>query len=141
MRISDWSSDVCSSDLRKPDRKYPNYIDPYPGEKRQPYHSPPIDPDRRVWEEPGFDPRFKPKPDAEQRRLRAFVRTDFQPTPLGSKFRPILCGLDQWRAADQIGRAACGDRVGQYVSSRGFEAPLITTNIHYINVYSNNVKN
>src|SRR3546814_12024897 len=98
MRISDWSSDVCSSDLRKPDRKYPNYIDPYPGEKRQPYHSPPIDPDRRVWEEPGFDPRFKPKPDAEQRRLRAFVRTEFQHPQFGRKLRPILRGLVPWRA-------------------------------------------
>src|SRR3546814_20539691 len=70
---------------RKPDRKYPNYIDPYPGEKRQPYQSPPIDPDRRVWEEPGFDPRFKPKPDAAQRRLRCFVHHALHPHTFGPK--------------------------------------------------------
>src|SRR3546814_18219277 len=94
MRISDWSSDVCSSDLLTPPR-------------------------RRDIDE---DPRGKTGRDLEGQRIfraadreaaRMVLRIDAERISLAQTRN---CGD---RAGQEIGRATCRERVGQYVSNSG----------------------
>src|SRR3546814_3737827 len=93
MRISDWSSDVCSSDLRK---VYDEFSEPARGTAK--------------WE--GLFP------DVRQLRLESTlirlngVRLDKATFTV----RPIrtAAGSESWRVDLRIGRASCRERVCQY---------------------------
>src|SRR3546814_20268104 len=105
MRISDWSSDVCSSDLyagpsQRKDHEMAETIE----QLRAINHG--FDPDRGNWVHRGLD-LSKPTELApgEAEAFREHYATQFGHS---------LAGLDWWLA--QIGRASCRDRVGQYGS-------------------------
>src|SRR3546814_13685433 len=131
MRISDWSSDVCSSDLliaddEQPDReelgaqpalhRLPNL---FPGERQLPSGPglpPPSEPSL-----PGMEPDLpatqQPEPDpAMQEELSQLV------TGLGNKLRASE------KSPAEIGRPSCRERMCLYVSIAVVAASLQKTN-------------
>src|SRR3546814_15640742 len=113
MRISDWSSDVCSSDLR--DDAAPTIPHNPPDTTRGGERTHVSGSARRGALEPARNPR--PAGRAPRRRpLRAYRRRRL----------PDLCrGRGRRRAhGGQIGRAACRERVCQYVSISVVAVPL-----------------
>src|SRR3546814_13787229 len=102
MRISDWSSDVCSSDLRTPqpgDRSGPDAAGPDRARRDGWWQPPPARPGR-------FQNRpFRPAIDSGFVRVHRYRRPDL-------------------RHADEIGRASCRERVGTYVEITVVAVPL-----------------
>src|SRR3546814_2816737 len=99
MRISDWSSDVCSSDLR--------VVDPRDGAAV----------DKRI----GTDRAEAQAIDRLKDDLSVTARlahSNPQPFSRGFRHRSAAARLTAFRAAqlhDKIGRASCRERVWQYV--------------------------
>src|SRR3546814_17406657 len=97
MRISDWSSDVCSSDL-KPDRAAEEEDDPPGGKARQDR-----DAVERTCRRSAEDERGDEQADTRRDRLPQQIDADRPPAPL--------------RRAHEIGRASCRERMYQYGES------------------------
>src|SRR3546814_4550266 len=119
MRISDWSSDVCSSDLMEPDASIEGRL------KRQGFHNGDVHPARneaaqrrhlvsRIGHPEGASAAAHPAPDREGPALDRGYQT--QMTNRRSQRakdaceHPLATFLEE-----EIGRAACRERVCQYV--------------------------
>src|SRR3546814_6090539 len=93
MRISDWSSDVCSSDLPEPPLSWT--AAPWPGSDRMSAASPAMD----------------GRSDGSMTIRGAILETSDAPRPYADS-RPIRIGT-----LDQFGSTSCRGRVGQTVST------------------------
>src|SRR3546814_17566028 len=98
MRISDWSSDVCSSDLKV------RLLSEAIGAGVKKLHYGESTPTARC-----FDIRVNERWLPEDERAEAFGRADLERAPLLWRGR-----FDPERIEAQIGRASCRERVGQY---------------------------
>src|SRR3546814_20355812 len=98
MRISDWSSDVCSSDLRPPFRKRTmNEVEKAKKEGRGYYTS-------------TRDPNLN----HNQRGVNVRA-AQLAVGVAGDLTAPIMAVIDVKPGPGEIGRASCGERVCQYV--------------------------
>src|SRR3546814_10106038 len=92
MRISDWSSDVCSSDLRKRRKKSPHPI--------------------RIWRRTWRSTRTL----TTQRKKWIWVATTIWASPAATRKKKAEAAFFQTcTECAQIGRASCRERVCQYV--------------------------
>src|SRR3546814_16451936 len=117
MRISDWSSDVCSSDL-----SYPRALAPQPEDDDLPRDRDRADDEHDVAERPYPAQRFKEAllkelgaariPHARRHARFELEQPDRQQAGEDHQHQPGV----QPQEADQIGRAPCRERVDQYVS-------------------------
>src|SRR3546814_11648290 len=110
MRISDWSSDVCSSDLRRGVRK-PGKIAGAVARGEQPH--------QRAIDVPGRDEAALQRlaiaigqPGRIRQRCRVALVIDSGAHRRGDGGGAV--GRILMRAADEIGRASCREREGQY---------------------------
>src|SRR3546814_17985185 len=109
MRISDWSSDVCSSDLRKRRRKKKSSARPPPRlpVTRSRSKTPTPTTRRRIELRPCFHPAGTPHGHAAAARSFPSGGTHGQDQ--------LSHPRDQQRSREEIGRASCRERVCQYV--------------------------
>src|SRR3546814_16029604 len=131
MRISDWSSDVCSSDLRCC-RRAGCASTPACMASARPF----VDNPRRKTMASSPDPLPKPKPDTIE--PQSPPERPVQPTPLEDPAGQPTEIPDNPGGDDidkhEIGRASCRERVCQYVWISGVSVS-ITTKIKLNNIY------
>src|SRR3546814_11601820 len=106
MRISDWSSDVCSSDLRPEGRKFPTPIGIVEEEAGASMHR--CNRAEQDWDKAQ---RHDARIDAEEqcnsaKRFRCHHQISDEPW--------YADRLEELRRSGQIGRASCRERVCQY---------------------------
>src|SRR3546814_14406767 len=118
MRISDWSSDVCSSDLADARARLADVLARDPGAKRR------ADDIYRMWDLLGTLPA--PRKWTPSRTAAGIARLKFRPrsmfTPLVARavaasliFAIAALGALSLFHSPEIGRASCRERVCQYV--------------------------
>src|SRR3546814_15277688 len=115
MRISDWSSDVCSSDLSEPT----NVNTPPPSGAERPDHIP-----EKFWKDGQVDIEAMAKSYSELERERSKpkegeeapkVTPEEPPVSPNGKIEKQKEQSQEPKADEQHGRASCRERVCQYV--------------------------
>src|SRR3546814_20142052 len=116
MRISDWISDVCSSDLRHRHQRRPCRRDAGLLRQRQARRGRPLgrtetDPRRRAQVKLKSDPR----PDETENEVNTLPALRLALLSSLGALALAACGDSQTDLPAQIGLATCRDTVGQYV--------------------------